>query len=53
MPAHNGPIPEDAVAAWRANREVFRAQSRGTPGGFWNEASERLALETAPEERIA
>ncbi|MEY2882770.1 MAG: hypothetical protein RL490_494 [Pseudomonadota bacterium] len=53
MPAHNGPIPEDAVAAWRANREAFRAQSRGTPGGFWNEASERLALETPPEERIA
>ncbi len=53
IPAHNGPIPADALAEWQANRAEFRARSRGAAGGFWNEASEALALETPEDIRTA
>jgi len=50
-PAHNGPIPEADFQEWLADPRAFRARSRATAGGFWNDASEdALATQTAPED---
>jgi cation diffusion facilitator CzcD-associated flavoprotein CzcO len=51
MPAHNGPIPDDDFQDWLADPRAYRARSRDTVGGFWNEAREdALATQTAPDE---
>ena len=53
MPAHNGPIPDEDLDAWQANREDYRARSRGTALGFLYDPREQLALDATPEERDA
>jgi cyclohexanone monooxygenase len=50
MPAHNGPIPEADFEAWAKDPRAYRAASKDTVGGFQNEASDRLATETPPDE---
>jgi cyclohexanone monooxygenase len=51
MPAHNGPIPEADWQEWLADPRAYRARSRATVGGFWNEAREdAIAIHTPPEE---
>ena len=40
MPAHNGPIPDDDFQEWLKDPRAYRARSRATVGGFWNEARE-------------
>jgi cyclohexanone monooxygenase len=51
MPAHNGPIPEADFQEWLADPRAYRARSRATVGGFWNEAREgALATATEPAE---
>ncbi|WP_439544666.1 flavin-containing monooxygenase [Sandarakinorhabdus sp.] len=54
MPAHNGPIPEADFHEWLADPRAYRARSRRTVGGFWNEAREdSILIHTAPEEITA
>jgi cyclohexanone monooxygenase len=51
MPAHNGPIPEADWQEWLADPRAYRARSRNTVGGFWNEAREdAIATQTPPDE---
>ncbi len=51
MPAHNGPIPEADWQEWLADPKAYRARSRATVGGFWNEAREdAIAIHTPPDE---
>lgn len=51
MPAHNGPIPEADFQEWLKDPRAYRARSRATVGGFWNETREdALVVDTAPEE---
>lgn len=51
VPAHNGPISPQLVADWSAHRAEYRAAARLTPGGFFNDPSERLTMDVAPEEQ--
>src|SRR3990167_8445396 len=52
VPAHNGPIDPAVVADWKANRAEYRQRERMSAIGILAiEATERLALETPPEER--
>jgi cation diffusion facilitator CzcD-associated flavoprotein CzcO len=53
MPAHNGPLGDELVADWTANRAHYRAEGRNTIGGFLNEANENLAMETPDAVRRA
>ena len=53
MPARNGPLGDELVAEWTADRARFRAEQRMTPGGFLNGAHEKLAAEFTPEEQEA
>ena len=51
MPAHNGAIPEADFQEWLADPRSYRARSRATVGGFWNEArDEAIAVHTPPDE---
>ncbi|WP_188763743.1 flavin-containing monooxygenase [Sandarakinorhabdus glacialis] len=49
VPAHNGPIAEDVYADWTARRAEYRLAMKSTAGGFFNDPSEQLTLEAAPE----
>ena len=52
VPAHNGPIDPAVVADWKANRAAYRQQERMSAIGILAiAATERLALETPPDER--
>jgi cyclohexanone monooxygenase len=51
VPAHNGPIPADQLADWRANRAAYRQRGREQALGFMIHPSERLAVEASEEER--
>ena len=52
VPAHNGPIDPAVVADWKANRAEYRQRERMSAIGILAiEATERLALETPPDER--
>ena len=52
VPAHNGPIDPAVVADWKANRAEYRQQERMSAIGILAiAATERLALETPPDER--
>ncbi len=52
VPAHNGPIQPEVVAAWRANRAENRKLQRESGGGFLHSnPQEALAMEASPEER--
>lgn len=52
VPAHNGPIDPAVVADWKVNRAAYRQQQRASAVGILAiEATERLALETPPDER--
>ena len=54
MPAHNGPIPDADFQEWLADPRAYRARSRATVGGFWNEGRDDvLAVETPPDEIAA
>ncbi|WP_156256532.1 flavin-containing monooxygenase [Sandarakinorhabdus oryzae] len=51
MPAHNGPIPEEDFQEWLKDPRAFRARSRYTAGGFWNDPrDEAIAIHTPPQE---
>lgn len=51
MPAHNGPIPDADFQEWLADPRAYRARSRATVGGFWNEAREdAILIHTPPDE---
>ncbi|MFT3808576.1 MAG: NAD(P)/FAD-dependent oxidoreductase [Micropepsaceae bacterium] len=50
MPAHNGEIPASDAEAWSKDRRAYRAASKDTVGGFQNDAGDKLATETSPEE---
>jgi cyclohexanone monooxygenase len=51
MPAHNGPIPEADFQEWLKDPRAYRARSRNTVGGFWNETREdAILIHTPPEE---
>lgn len=52
MPAHNGPIPDPDFQEWLADPRAYRARSRATVGGFWNEAREDVLLINTPPEEI-
>jgi cyclohexanone monooxygenase len=51
VPAHNGPIPPQELADWQANRAAYRARGRAEGLGFMIYPSDRLAVETLPDER--
>ena len=54
VPAHNGPIREEVVAAWKANRAENRRLQRASGGGFLHsDPQEGLVLEASPEVRQA
>lgn len=54
MPAQNGPIPDADFREWLADPRAYRARSRNTVGGFWNETREdALLVETPPAEITA
>lgn len=50
-PAHNGPVPEDEMARWRADPRAYAAASKASPYGFQNEQREdALISQSTPEE---
>ena len=52
VPAHNGPIPDEVVADWKANRAQYRAQARET--GFaigLVDPTEIATFDATPEDR--
>ncbi|WP_164155535.1 flavin-containing monooxygenase [Sandarakinorhabdus rubra] len=50
-PARNGPIPEEEFQEWLKDPRAFRARSRYTPTGFWNDPREdAIATQTPPDE---
>jgi cyclohexanone monooxygenase len=52
LPAHNGPANAEVVRNWLAKREANRQAERAHPIGIVAAVvSDKLALETAPEER--
>ncbi|WP_353218109.1 NAD(P)/FAD-dependent oxidoreductase, partial [Sandarakinorhabdus sp.] len=53
MPAHNGPIPEADFQEWLADPRGYRARSRDTGGGFWNEARGDAILTVTPPAEIS
>lgn len=49
-PAHNGPVPEDEMARWKADPRGYAAASKASPYGFQNEYRETLISQSTPEE---
>ncbi len=52
MPAFNGPIPEEDFQEWLKDPRAYRARSRATLGGFWNDAREDVILTQTPPDEI-
>jgi len=50
MPANNGPIPEEDLAARAADPRGYRANSKNTVTGFQNEARDTVLATRTPED---
>jgi len=53
IPAHNGPVPADKLAALEGDRPSYRRAARWSPGGVPNEPAVLSALAVSEEERLA
>ncbi len=54
VPAHNGPLNQDSLAVWKANRAENRHKERISSGGFLSSnPNEKSALEVSEAERRA
>lgn len=53
VPAHNGPLPAEAIAHWRANYPQLRASAKDSQSAVNFQYSKALATEASPEEREA
>ncbi|MBB6228972.1 flavin-containing monooxygenase [Polymorphobacter multimanifer] len=51
-PAHNGPVPEDEMARWKADPRGYAAASKASPYGFQNEVREDKFISSATPEEI-
>jgi cation diffusion facilitator CzcD-associated flavoprotein CzcO len=52
VPAHNGPLDPDAIAAWKADRAEYRRRQRASHGGFLSsDPNPQSALEVDDETR--
>jgi cyclohexanone monooxygenase len=52
VPAHNSPLPSQAIADWRENSASYRHQARTSQFGVLLEVGGKSALEVDPAERL-
>ncbi len=54
VPAHNGPVDQNVMADWAANRAQYRKEARDTGFGIrYVATNEQPALEASPDDRAA